>query len=910
VSIFFRGIRPSYGRRVMHTLDPRGGGGDGGLLFTAQFHPDDRQFVDPTDYAFNEEARRLLARIACERNRDAVSRLARQPHPSPRSSNPFLNYAKQYHCYSEQRRLELTDAERVEVFGIVTSVFDYTNDKRRVVLASHVIVKLFCDMYTDQLEWERQRLPDFPHSSCQILTFCLKMLQSDYVCVRKHAFEILLNVAVHLNLLHRQTRDAEDVVAGTAPGEPSNEDKPPQSPTRPQASSPISGPGPSGSRRFSTHSDDSVSTPPPVDARRASEVLTQRWSFVQAEPDVGWYVDRIHGFHRELVWVAHEALHFLVTAEEADDTVWAAALTAWLTLVSNTNDPMDPAVAAEHFPFFPTLDDADAAHPSPSGPYPTDVPLYVLRQVDVRALRRFLDLRAVRLDARLSAYLLHLLAMALFLPIDDPGPPDAAASRRPPRPGGGGVRPPALAAPRLAALGGIDAVLRLYVATHVFPAREALFAVVYFYAVHLLEAEDPALHVVRSRHAADTLWWGYRALRAHHVPWHLAQIFRYLPPTFVEALLPRLLPQDSRAASDGERLRRQKYTKPWILTILYAIRHIATGFQQLEPAFVGEVRTMLVEPEKTHRCFELLTQLLGSAHADERAQGEAWLFALMKSVFEADKTDSTIAAIMSVKQRVEQVLSETLCQSGNPAVRRIFIAVTERFILLAKTKSTECQSPVLIAQIHKMLNRSFLILCLRGETDLDNLLAMYDVLLNYLCQLDGSDSPPAAAPSRADTFTERFLRGAAAVPLRLLVEIELDVLKYLLLTLSQQHRLLIRATERQGYVDNPTIHDVRRTLMLLVLEHAYHCEASYRSLTLDFFQYFLSDPCPAIGLHASSFIVHRLQRAGPGVYRDCFTKAFATAQLHNDIELLENQYFLSCLLMDHLTEFPPLPEDP
>jgi len=83
-------------------------------------------------------------------------------------------------------------------------------------------------MYTDQLEWERQRLPDFPHSSCQILpagrrggicgpvrgeglglapqwcdppylvcppaappTFCLKMLQSDYVCVRKHAFEIL-----------------------------------------------------------------------------------------------------------------------------------------------------------------------------------------------------------------------------------------------------------------------------------------------------------------------------------------------------------------------------------------------------------------------------------------------------------------------------------------------------------------------------------------------------------------------------------------------------------------------------------------------------------------------------------------------------------------------------------------------
>jgi len=46
-----------------------------------------------------------------------------------------------------------------------------------------------------------------------------------------------------------------------------------------------------------------------------------------------------------------------------------------------------------------------------------------------------------------------------------------------------------------------------------------------------------ALHVVRSRHAADTLWWGYRALRAHHVPWHLAQIFRYLPPDRAPPLL-------------------------------------------------------------------------------------------------------------------------------------------------------------------------------------------------------------------------------------------------------------------------------------------------------------------------------------------------------------------------------------
>ncbi len=65
--------------------------------------------------------------------------------------------------------MELTEAERSEVFGIVTSVFEYTNDKRKVVLASHIIVKVFCDMIATQLDRESQGLEGLPHCSCQIL---------------------------------------------------------------------------------------------------------------------------------------------------------------------------------------------------------------------------------------------------------------------------------------------------------------------------------------------------------------------------------------------------------------------------------------------------------------------------------------------------------------------------------------------------------------------------------------------------------------------------------------------------------------------------------------------------------------------------------------------------------------------
>lgn len=43
----------------------------------------------------------------------------------------------------------------------------------------------------------------------------------------------------------------------------------------------------------------------------------------------------------------------------------------------------------------------------------------------------------------------------------------------------------------------------------------------------------------------------------------------------------------------------------------------------------------------------------------------------------------------------------------------------------------------------------------------------------------------------------------------------------------------------------------------------------------------VGDPCPAIGLHASSFILHRIRRAGHDVFRTYFNKALAAAQQEN-----------------------------
>eukprot|EP00667_Euglena_gracilis_P001669 EG_transcript_1670 len=907
------------------------------LMFAGQFRPEGSPCLDPVDYALNADGRRLVGRINAERNKDALARLAKAPPVSAHASTPFVNYAKQRKCYSEQRKLELTEAERLEIFNIVTSVFEYTNDRRKVVLASHLIIKLFCDMIVTQMEEENRRQgPVLPHSSCQILTFCFKMLRSDYVCVRKHVFELLYNLSIHLNLLHHKTHNVEQISVPTTTspdvrpvsGHFNPADRLPRprgSGSSPPAAVPsggVLGLSQRPSRSPSLVEAEEEAVPPGRSALLSSiqtelRTLSGSGSIVSASGDgsVGqsmsasaFCVERIQAFHRELVWVLHELLHFMVTTEEADDTVWWAACSCWLMMCSNTNEPMRPEVAERYFPFFSSR--PAGCHPAAlfARSFPTDVPVYVLRQVDVRALRRFLDLRQVRLDHRLHTYFLHLLCMALFLPQDDASltvhdsEPQASLGRDAPRQAD-------LAVARLASLGGITTIVQLYVGTQSYSARLALFSILYFHAGRLLMAEDPPLKNVSPKYQAEAVWRGYHAMCGHHLPWYLPQVFMYLPPNFVEAVLQHVLLALHQDATDDERRRFQKHTKPWVLAVIFAVRHIATEFLQVEPAFMAEMKTMLVDSDKTQRCFGLLTQLLTSTYADERAQGEAWLFALMKTVFEADKLDATIAAIMSVKQKVEQVLGETLSLNPNPLVRRLFISVTERFILLLKSKFPEFQSPALLEQLHKILNRHFFILCFREERDLDNLLAMYHVLLHYLCSMD-APTPPVNAPQplQSDTLTDLFLEGAVTVPLDLLVEVELDVLKYLLLTITQQQLLMHKASERPEYVHNPTIHNVRRALMLLVLEHAYHCEASYRSLSLDFFQFFLGDPCPAIGLHASSFILHRIRRAGHDVFRTYFNKALAAAQQENDVELLENQYFLCCLMMDHLTEFPPLPD--
>ncbi len=57
----------------------------------------------------------------------------------------------------------------------------------------------------------------------------------------------------------------------------------------------------------------------------------------------------------------------------------------------------------------------------------------------------------------------------------------------------------------------------------------------YFYAAHLLQEEGQTLREATPKAVAEAVWRGYRVMCAAGLPWHLAQIFRFLPNDPAEA---------------------------------------------------------------------------------------------------------------------------------------------------------------------------------------------------------------------------------------------------------------------------------------------------------------------------------------------------------------------------------------
>eukprot|EP00997_Jenningsia_sp_PLL12_P005748 NODE_2280_length_952_cov_90.064230_g1878_i0.p1 GENE.NODE_2280_length_952_cov_90.064230_g1878_i0~~NODE_2280_length_952_cov_90.064230_g1878_i0.p1 ORF type:complete len:298 (-),score=86.77 NODE_2280_length_952_cov_90.064230_g1878_i0:58-822(-) len=253
---------------------------------------------------------------------------------------------------------------------------------------------------------------------------------------------------------------------------------------------------------------------------------------------------------------------------------------------------------------------------------------------------------------------------------------------------------------------------------------------------------------------------------------------------------------------------------------------------------------------------------------------------------------------------MEQVLSETLACHENPAVRRIFVSLTDRLILLIRSRFQQHHPPHLMAQLHTLLNQHFDLLCTHRESDLGILLDMYNILLNFLCRLELPRPSPTGSSLEGDTLSELVLQGLATVPAYLLMPCQLSVLQHLLLAITYQQQQLAKAEASHEHMHSTTLDHVRRVLLILILEHAYRSEESFRALKLSFLRPLLADPCPAIALHASTFIMHRLRQCGHRTYQNYFSKVLAWAQRENNADVLNNPYFQCCIIMEHITEFP------
>eukprot|EP01059_Diplonema_ambulator_P009966 TRINITY_DN19948_c0_g1_i1.p1 TRINITY_DN19948_c0_g1~~TRINITY_DN19948_c0_g1_i1.p1 ORF type:complete len:898 (+),score=221.47 TRINITY_DN19948_c0_g1_i1:29-2722(+) len=122
-------------------------------------------------------------------------------HPKPPGGPQLF----QYHYYKEQVPLELPKSEMDKMLATLTSVPGSISGMgpthSEVELAEKLLIKVLCDSYASHL---KGAMSSVRLTTLLALSLLKDLAASPYICVRKTAFNIVLNLSIHINLLEDQ----------------------------------------------------------------------------------------------------------------------------------------------------------------------------------------------------------------------------------------------------------------------------------------------------------------------------------------------------------------------------------------------------------------------------------------------------------------------------------------------------------------------------------------------------------------------------------------------------------------------------------------------------------------------------------------------------------------------------------
>ena len=406
---------------------------------------------------------------------------------------------------------------------------------------------------------------------------------------------------------------------------------------------------------------------------------------------------------------------------------------------------------------------------------------------------------------------------------------------------------------KLEDIGGIDAIIELYVSTRSEEARGNLFTVIFDFLVSKQRVFEESVESMRL--ISDLL----KYLGAPH---YFYEIFIYPPSEFVENFT-KFIYVD-RFKKDAFLAPVEKILiKAHIVAILYEFEQLARAYCTGHPEFVTRLeRTIKTESLtadlRAMKALLLPEQPVGPA---DRKNGELWLFGVIEhfKLCEPNRRyDSEIATA------VENILSQLL-HSKNPKERLSYLVIVNRLVFLKKAKLAKQWSEGELGNLFGVINERFTRFMTVQDMDEDNLLFMADVILRIA-------SIPFPSPRTQDLDCDAFLAGEVSIPDYLLKGVNISVIHHVFMNLPAHWK------------------NTKAALLVLIIEQ---CKSKIRLESIggmNFFKSLLASREPQVAYHASRFIVEHLKAESPEKYKAMLDDLVSKAQETNDEKLLDNPY--------------------
>ncbi|GAM21301.1 hypothetical protein SAMD00019534_044760 [Acytostelium subglobosum LB1] len=402
----------------------------------------------------------------------------------------------------------------------------------------------------------------------------------------------------------------------------------------------------------------------------------------------------------------------------------------------------------------------------------------------------------------------------------------------------------------LNAVGGIDFVLRLYTSVRSNEAKNNLFVVVFDYVLQ---------SALKCQIIADTQLVQEAPLllelfKRADAPHYFVQLFKCIPEKdFVSDFF-------QFASSDASKNNEASFSyEDLIIKFSMKIHEHAVRFQKMDPYYEKFAQEVQDHPDKSAALLQ--EWLFNEQDETIRMNGANWLLVLLKKTI-IDKEPINYAFNIFVQ----------LASHANPQIRRLYISLTERLLLLSKYRLKTGESKR--DEIFELFNECMQRLIAAGEKDESNLLLIIDIMFDLIYTRNGAKTL-FIKDTQPDTNYSLFLNNQFVISISLLKLINIGTLHY-------------------SFANIPTLeryYEPRLMLLHLLLLRCSDAEDLAKIGGIGFFKNLMHDSCTQIAYHSSYFLLTQLEAESPEQYRSILTRLLSKARENNDENLISNPFF-------------------